>query len=251
MKNTENAPFAPREIKLWQVLLRLLPGVLCVVALLGLGYGILALLGYTDLSREALQELIAGTGGYGVMVFILISFLQVTFVPIPGAVTILAGGMLFGFWLGALYSLIGILLGAIVAFALGRCIGRRFVDWAAGGHETVDYYLDKCKGRENVLLFFMFLLPAFPDDALCAVAGITHMRWPVFLSMQIITRPVSILGTLLFMSGEFIPYTGWGLAVILFGLGLSLVAFVLSYRHAQSLDACLTRFCDHLRRKKR
>ena len=39
---------------------------------------------------------------------------------------------------------------------LGRKIGRPFVNWIVGDKETVDYYLKKLKGKETIILFFMF-----------------------------------------------------------------------------------------------
>ena len=62
----------------------------------------------------------------------------------------------------------------------------------------------------------MFLLPMFPDDILCSIAGIMPITYSVFIFMQLITRFTSIGGTLLFMSGEIIPYHGWGLVLIIF-----------------------------------
>ena len=121
------------------------------------------------------------------------------------------------------------ILGAILAFYLGRVFGRPFVNWVVGDKETVERYLKKIKNKEFVVFFFMFLLPLFPDDTLCSVAGITKLRWRDFLLIQIITRPTSILGTLFFMSGEVIPYHGWGLVVLAVVCILSIVAFILSF----------------------
>jgi uncharacterized membrane protein YdjX (TVP38/TMEM64 family) len=171
------------------------------------------------------------------LVFIAISFLQVTFIPIPGAVTILAGSYLFGAWLSYLYSYIGFMLGSIVAFWLGKKIGRPFVNWVFGSKEEVDSYLARLKGKEKVCLFFMFLLPMFPDDALCAIAGILPISWTEFLIMQIITRATSIAGTLFFMSGEIIPFHGWGLVVIGLVAVLAIVAFIICYKNAEKLNA--------------
>ena len=44
----------------------------------------------------------------------------------------------------------------------------------------------------------MFLLPMFPDDILCSIAGIMPITYSVFIFMQLITRFTSIGGTLLF-----------------------------------------------------
>jgi uncharacterized membrane protein YdjX (TVP38/TMEM64 family) len=170
-----------------------------------------------------------------------------TFVPIPGAVTILAGNYVFGAGQSFLYSYIGMLAGALFAFALGRWIGRPFVNWIAGGKEKVDEWLLKLKGRENVLLFFMFFLPAFPDDILCSVAGILPIGWLGFTVMQIITRATSVGATLLFMSGEVIPFNEpWGIAVLAVVGVLAVLAFIISYRNAERINSALERLADKI-----
>ncbi len=192
---------------------------------------------YKDLqNKEMVQNFVSKSGGFAPIVFIIISFLQVTFIPIPGAVTILAGNYLFGFWLSLLYSYIGMFIGSILAFYLGRLIGRPFVNWIVGDKETVDKYLKRLEGKETVLLFFMFFFPFFPDDLLCSVAGITKITWFKFIVMQIITRFTSIISTLLFMSGEFIPYNLWGFTIMgIIGVG-AIYLFILSYKNSDKIN---------------
>ena len=237
-----------------QTLKKLILSALGIGALVGAVYLVMYLLGWTSMTQEELQEIIAAGGAWAPVLFVLISFLQVTFVPIPGAVTILAGNYLFGMGASFLYSYIGMLAGAMFAFGLGRWLGRPFVNWIAGGSDKVDEWLKKLHGRENVLLFFMFLLPFFPDDILCSVAGILPLGWGGFFVMQIITRTTSVGATLLLMSGEFIPWHGWGLVVLAVIGVLAVVAFILSYRNAERINQALASLSDkiiHLFRKKK
>lgn len=237
-----------------QSIKKLILSCLGIGALVGVVYLVMYFLGWTNLSQEELQEFIASQGAIAPLIYIFISFLQVTFVPIPGAVTILAGNYVFGAGGAFLYSYIGMMLGSVLAFALGKWIGRPFVNWIAGSPEKVDEWLSKLKGRETVLLFFMFFLPFFPDDLLCSIAGILPIGWIGFLLMQIITRLTSVGGTLLLMSGEIIPWHGWGLAVLALIAVLAIVAFIISYRNAERINQGLERISDKilskLRRKK-
>lgn len=195
---------------------------------------------YADLkNKEYVQEMINSTGGYAAFVFVIISFLQVTFIPIPGAVTILAGNYLFGFWTSLLLSYVGMMIGSIFAFWLGRKIGRPFVNWVVGDQEVVEKYLNRLNGKETILLFFMFLLPLFPDDMLCTVAGITKLSYLKYFIIQIITRFTSIFGTLIFMSGEFIPYNFWGITLIVVLSILALIAFVFAYKNSDRINSYL------------
>jgi len=136
---------------------RLLVSVFAIIVFVVAIYLLFYFLGWTKLTKEELQGYIAGTGAVAPIVFILVSFAQVTLVPIPGAVTILAGSILFGPWVSFAYSYAGMMLGSVVSFALGRWIGRPYVNWVAGGKEQADEWMLKLKGRENVFLFFAFL----------------------------------------------------------------------------------------------
>ena len=225
-----------------KALIRLLVSAL-VIGLIVLGvYLIFKACGITDLSKEQVQNFIASTGAVAPLVFIGVTFMQVTLVPIPGAVTILAGNYLFGVWLSYLYSYIGMMLGTVFAWAVGRLVGRPYVNWVAGGKEEADEWLKRLKGRETVFLFFAFLLPFFPDDILCSVAGILPISFSTFMIMQVITRATSIGATLLFMSGEIIPFYGWGLWVLGAVGVVCIVAFVLGMKYADKLNAFFDNF---------
>lgn len=229
-----------------KVILKLIFSAFIIGAILVAVYVLFKALGWTELSKEELQEFIASTGAIAPLVFIGVSFAQVTLVPIPGAVTILAGNYLFGFYLSFLYSYIGMFLGGIFAFILGRILGRPYVNWVAGSKKKADEWIKKLKGRENVFLFFAFLLPLFPDDILCSVAGVLPVTFLTFTIMQLITRATSIGGTLLFMSGEIIPYQGWGLVVIVLLMVVAVVAFILSLKYADKLNKIFSDFIDKI-----
>ena len=228
----------------------ILSGLVIGAVVLGV-YFLMKHFGLTELTREQLGDYIQSFGVIGPIVFIVVTFLQVTFIPLPGAVTILAGNYVFGAFASFIYSYIGMILGSAFAFLLGRKIGKPFVNWVAGDEKKVDDWLKKLKGRENVLLFFMFFLPLFPDDVLCAIAGILPISWWGFMLMQIVTRLTSIGGTLLFMSGEVIPYEGWGLVFLGVGIALCIVAFIIAFKNAEKINLWFENFIDkHFKRKK-
>ena len=224
-----------------QLIKRLIASILGIALLVGAVYLVMHYFGISDITREEVQAAVMATGAIAPLVFIAITFLQVTVVPIPSAVTIVAGSYLFGPWLSFLYSYIGLMLGSMFAFFLGRKIGRPFVNWIAGDAETADRWIERLKGRELVLLYFMFFLPAFPDDLLCSVAGLFNLTYREFLVMQLITRTTSVAGTLFFMSGEVIPYNAWGIALIAAVGALALLAFVLSLKYYEHIKAFIDR----------
>lgn len=229
-----------------QTIIRIAISTLIIAIISVIAYLVFENIGLTKLSREQLQEKVSSTGAIAPLVFVVISFLQVTFVPIPGMVTILAGNYLFGFWLSFLYSYIGMLLGSMVAFLIGRVFGRPFINWVAGSKEQADKWIKKLKGRESVLLFFAFLLPLFPDDLLCSIAGILPISFFSFMIMQFITRATSIGASLIFMSGDIIPFKGWGLWAHILIIVISVVIFVLCMKNAQKLNEKFDNFINKI-----
>jgi uncharacterized membrane protein YdjX (TVP38/TMEM64 family) len=56
--------------------------------------------------------------------------LQVIIAPIPGELTGILGGYLFGEWVGLFYSTIGQTVGSVAAFGVGRWLGAHYVsEW--------------------------------------------------------------------------------------------------------------------------
>ena len=145
---------------------------------------------------ESMRQFISSTDNYYAMVliFIAIQFAQVCLIPIPGAVTTAAGALLFGPLLGSLYSFIGILLGSVTAFLVGRKFGYRLVRWIVG-EDDLKKGLKFVEGRDRVMFFLIFLLPFFPDDVLCFVAGLTPMSLGWFVLLLTVARIVTILCT--------------------------------------------------------
>jgi uncharacterized membrane protein YdjX (TVP38/TMEM64 family) len=185
-------------------------------------------------SFQAIKAYIQSFGSLSVFLFVVFQFLQVVVLPVPGAVSVAAGVALFGAFPCAVYSMIGILLGSLVSFFLGRVLGVRAVEWLVG-KQTLQKWMDKIKGKDYLLLSLMFLLPLFPDDILCFVAGLSSMSWLYFIIMIFITRLISIFTTA--YSFRFIPFnTWWGLTIWAILLIAVALAFYFVNKYGGAID---------------
>lgn len=192
-------------------------------------------------SVEKLRNLIQRTGFWGRFVFFALQFLQVTFIPIPSTILTIAGAIVFGPLQGALLSLAGILLGSAVAFLLGQTFGRKLVIFMVG-KESEEKWV-KFLSRAKFSFVIMMLLPMFPDDILCLVAGLTDMTWTFFMVTNLIARPIGVFMTSYLGSGDFIPYSGWGLLVWAVILAASGLAIYFSTKYQKEIERFLiTRF---------
>ncbi|MDD3244064.1 MAG: TVP38/TMEM64 family protein [Eubacteriales bacterium] len=207
--------------------------VIAVLALLAWGYFALKKAGLLTMlsSPEALRDWVEGFGAWGPAVFFLVQFSQVIIAPIPGSVTALAGGLLFGFWKGMLISVGAMILGSAVAFLLARRLGRPFVRFLVG-QAVMDKYVDVLGERGMGVLFMMLLLPFFPDDALCFIAGLTTIPLPFFLLAVVVTRPAGLIFSSLVGAGIItIPLWGWVL------IGLASLGFLwASWKYGDALN---------------
>lgn len=195
-------------------------------------------------SREEFEAFLQGAGVYMPFIYILVQIVQVLFLPLPGAISILAGLQIFGALLTGIYSYIGIVLGSLLAFWIGRRWGNKGVAWLIG-EETLEGWKTKMQGKDNLLLTAMFLLPFFPDDILCFVAGVSSMSARYFIIMMITTRLFSVFTTC--YSIEWIPVdTWWGL--LIWGLLFLIMAtvFILLYKNIEKVNG----FIRNKRKKK-
>jgi uncharacterized membrane protein YdjX (TVP38/TMEM64 family) len=125
--------------------------------------------------RQTLQE----WGVLGPVIFILFQALQVVLSPIPGEATGFLGGYLFGLWPGFIYSTIGLTLGSVMAFGVGRWLGIHFVqNLVRKEHWDRMGFIVEAEGA--ILCFIIYLIPGFPKDIVCYLFGISPMPLWVF-----------------------------------------------------------------------
>lgn len=225
-----------KKLSLKRKILRTTIVVIVLVAIITLGYFILVWTGAWEYinSVDKIRGLILSLGFWGRFLFVMLQFLQVTFIPLPSTVTTLAGVLIYGPLQTALLSLAGIMLGSVLAFWLGRVFGRKLVVFMVG-QETCDKWT-KFLSDAKYSFFVMMVLPIFPDDVLCLVAGLTDMSWTFFVVTNLISRPIGIFMTCYLGSGHLIPYHGWGLAVWAVLIVVVAVLIFLAYKYQAKIE---------------
>lgn len=225
-----------KELSLKAKILRTILVCVIIAGIVVLGYYILNWTGVWEKinSVEKLQNIILSWGFWGRFGFVVLSFLQVTFIPLPSTVTIIAGTLIYGPLQASLLSLAGILLGSMLAFLLGKVFGRKLVVYMVG-EKTCKKWVDFLTNAKYSF-FIMMLLPIFPDDVLCLVAGLTNMSWTFFTLTNLIARPVGIFTVSYFGSGHLIPYHGWGLIVWAILIVLIIAVLILAYKYQKQIE---------------
>lgn len=153
--------------------------VAALVAFFGLGFQRYLTIQALAENREWLLQAVARLGILAPIAFIAV-YAALAAVSIPlGAVLTLAGGFLFGTWLGGLYSLVAATLGGSVIFliastSLGELLRRR----AGPGLHKVEAGF-----RENAAsyLFILRIVPLFPFWFVNLVPAFFGMRLRTFV----------------------------------------------------------------------
>lgn len=145
--------------------------------------------------RQKLTEYIGRFGMWAPLVFVAVQTLQVIAAPIPGNITGLVGGAMFGMVWGSIYNSVSVIAGSMFMFWLGRKYGmaavNRFVK-----PETVAKYMPRLNGKKaRGVLLGLFLVPFAPDDAICLLAGITDLTFLQFLTYVVVGRIPSCIIT--------------------------------------------------------
>ncbi len=179
------------------------------------------------MSKERLLHFMQSLGPWAALGLIVLQAVQVIVSPIPGEVTNLLGGFLYGTVIGVLLSTIGLTIGSYVAFILGRILGRPFVERFV--NKTImkrfDYLLHH-KGA--FIVFLLFLIPGFPKDSLCYVLGLGHLSSAEFLVIGGVGR---LFGTVLeTLGGDYIRHDQYARLFILIGVALVMVLVAILYR---------------------
>jgi uncharacterized membrane protein YdjX (TVP38/TMEM64 family) len=178
-------------------------------------------------SKKRMVRFLESLGPWSFVGFITVQALQVVLAPIPGEVTGLLGGYLYGPALGILLSTVGLTLGSYAAFALSRIFGRPFAEKFVPqpAMQRFDYLLQH-KGL--VLVFLLFLIPGFPKDYLCYILGLGHLSTVQFLFVGTIGR---LFGTILLtLGGNYLRVEQYGRFSILVAVAVVVVVGAMIYR---------------------
>ncbi|MGN1208591.1 MAG: TVP38/TMEM64 family protein [Christensenellales bacterium] len=197
---------------------------------------------------EDIKNFILSGGNYSLIVFVVIQFLQVTFLPIPAFLTTVAGALIFGPWTTFILSFVSILIGSLFAFWLGRKFGKKILVWVAGKEDAEKWIRKLTNGK--YAFFLMMLFPAFPDDILCIAAGVTNMSLKFFTVTNLITRPIGIFCICFVGSGQLIPYSGYYLILWAFILAFLISAFVFSIKKQAEIEKFVDKISSKLGGKK-
>lgn len=173
---------------------------------------------------DAMRERVARAGIWGPLIVIVLKASTLVIAPLGGSPLYPIAGAVFGFWLGFIYTFIGDLLGAAIAFHISRVFGRNIVRYfvTVPGMRVVDAilrYLGTTRGLLQARLIFF----SFPEGVTYA-AGLTQIPFWKFL---VVVVPVGIV--------PHIALVAFGEALSRYATALHPLVLVLGYAVTMSI----------------
>ena len=178
-----------------------------------------SMLWFSDLN--AVTESIRGFGLWGPAVLFVLFILQTFLAFIPGQALMVSSGYIYGFTGGILITWISLVIGGQAAFWLARRYGRPFAEkWVSA--PVLDRWDKSAAGQGIGFYVITLVMPFFPNDAMCYVAGLGNMSFRRFLTANILGRGIaSFLTVLVGAFSEQFPGLLWVAIVIFIVLGIS------------------------------
>jgi uncharacterized membrane protein YdjX (TVP38/TMEM64 family) len=125
---------------------------------------------------------------FSIPVFILLQTIQVIIALMPGEVTQLAGGYIFGMWHGTLISLVGIFIGTVIVFFISRLLGYPVLKKYLKPGRLEEWQKLLQSERAGLIVFLLFLFPALPKSFITYAAGISPIPWYIFFPLAMLGR---------------------------------------------------------------
>lgn len=137
---------------------------------------------------ERVIEDIRDAGVMGFLILLGLQFLQIVVAFIPGEVVQVAAGMMYGPWLGALLIIIGCVISSAFIFEVVHRLGAPFVQDVVPTKYLEKFRRFEKKGKLNIVVFILFLIPGLPKDVFTYLVPLTDMNMKTFLLLSTIGR---------------------------------------------------------------
>jgi uncharacterized membrane protein YdjX (TVP38/TMEM64 family) len=129
-------------------------------------------------------------------VYIGLQVLQIVISVIPGQPIQFASGYAFGLAGGYALSFIGIGLGTVITYYLGRLLGKDMV-YLIFGEERLERFMRAINSKKGLLIIFLiYLFPGIPKDLFAYAAGISKLRCLPFVFLSLTARTPALMCSL-------------------------------------------------------
>lgn len=219
--------------KVLKIIVKSLIIIAIIGTIAGLGYLILRLCGFTTVEDFTnLRDRVGETIWFWAIITGLQVF-QVVFLPITNQIITVPIAILFNneLWKVFLSSWLGIFIGTIILYIIGRFGGDKILSWVLSDKESAK----KCENwLKQGKAFYVsgMLIPFLPDDVLSTMAGTAQYNFFFVLVVSAITRGICTAFSV--WGFGYLTQFWWGWVILIGGLILLLGATFLIWKWQQA-----------------
>lgn len=188
---------------------------------------------------------ICNQNAIGIIVFILLQIIQVLFLPISSVAFTIPAIIIFGSIKAFIISFIGLIIGSIIMFYFGRYGGIKLLQWVVGKNQAV--YYTRMLGKGKLILPILMIAGIFPDDLLCAAAGLSNIKFGYFFTVVLLSRAID-LSCICFIGPTFIKST-LGIILLIVFVIIAVIFSIYITRNQEKLENWLTVTTTKLKNK--
>lgn len=126
------------------------------------------------------QNIVTNSGIFAPLFYMVLISVAVIVIPIPASPLAIISGIIFGPWLGMLYTLIGATFGALVAFLIARFFFQDFIKRKFSNNRLYQKIMKSDNKRVISFIFFTRLMPQISFDLVSYISGLTRINIFVF-----------------------------------------------------------------------
>ena len=167
---------------------------------------------------ERFRDWVNSHGFGGRIAYMGMVILQVIVAVIPGEPFEIAAGYAFGAMEGTLLCLAASAMGSICVFLLVRRFGPRLAEVFFSKDKLRSVRFLQATPRRDLIFLIIFMLPGTPKDLLCYFAGLTNIRFPVWLMICSLGRIPSTLSSTI--GGDALGSKNYWGAILIFAVTL-------------------------------
>lgn len=218
--------------KIGKIILKSLLLIAIIGAIAGIGYIVLRLCGFTtveDFTR--LRDELGDTFVFWAIITALQVF-QVVFLPITNQIITVPIAILFSneLWKVFLSSWLGIFIGTIILYFIGRFGGGKILSWILSDKENAEK-CEKWMRRGKAFYVSGMLIPFLPDDLLTTLAGTSKYNFFFVLIVSAVTRGICTAFSV--WGFGYLTQFWWGWIILIVGLIALLGATFLIWKWQQ------------------
>lgn len=143
---------------------------------------------FADGGVDGVISRVQDAGAFGVVILLLMQVLQVIVSFIPGEVTQVAAGLLYGPVGGTVLVLAGAAVASVLVMLLVRKLGAPFLRAMISDEHMDRFRRFELSGKLNAIVFILFLIPGLPKDLFTYLVGITDMPIKTFVLLTTVAR---------------------------------------------------------------